>query len=597
LLENGGNIELASSNAQNLQLVIKNIGEGNFEFTGNPLPVIISGDDVLKVSSQPISNSLMYGESGSFEIQYNPVSGNEYISTLEIPFSGDNLYSFEFLSNSFQAPFNALEFNPFILGNDYFEILNSDSLNFIDNFSIEFWAINYSVNNLQTIISKAEPSIGGFAVGTENAFPVFEVWDSLGNHHKITGQQLLNQHRWYHFALVFENGVLKGYINSTKIGEIDTDARLGTTPNKLIAGKSSWDIASINQFSGMIDEIRIWDKALSEIEMSENMDNEISGDENDLAVYHNGNLNTSGRIFDNAGFDNNGIVRELASWWKSNALIVPKIAKASNITNSGFIANWQTTETGVVNEYLLDVSESVDFATFLPGYNARKINGISDTIENLTAGTNYFYRVRANIYDADFDAEVGAFSKSSQVTTINDCDLPEKPETPAGETMFCKDPENMIYTVAEVQNAESYQWIISPSNAGTTTSTTNSAEIDFTNDFSGDIKIAVIGNNFCGNGEISDSLEVTISICTKIDDLNNINPITIYPNPSEGKFTIFFKDNSIKYYHVINSLGQVIQKKQVHKNVEQVEWLDQGIYLLCFYNEKIIISKQVIIIQ
>jgi hypothetical protein len=163
------------------------------------------------------------------------------------------------------------------------------------------------------------------------------------------------------------------------------------------------------------------------------MDNEISGDENDLAVYHNGNLNTSGRIFDNAGFDNNGIVRELASWWKSNALIVPKIAKASNITNSGFIANWQTTETGVVNEYLLDVSESVDFATFLPGYNARKINGISDTIENLKAGTNYFYRVRANIYDADFDAEVGAYSKSSQVTTINDCDLPEKPETPAGE--------------------------------------------------------------------------------------------------------------------------------------------------------------------
>lgn len=70
----------------------------------------------------------------------------------------------------------------------------------------------------------------------------------------------------------------------------------------------------------------------------------------------------------------------------------PNALPASNITQSGFTANWDVV-TGATG-YQLDVS-SDNFTTFLAGYNSFSTTSLSHALSGLSAATPYHYRVRA----------------------------------------------------------------------------------------------------------------------------------------------------------------------------------------------------------
>src|SRR5437762_3463333 len=73
----------------------------------------------------------------------------------------------------------------------------------------------------------------------------------------------------------------------------------------------------------------------------------------------------------------------------------PTAKPATNITNSGFTAHWSSV-TGATS-YLLDVSTSSAFSTFVTGYQNLSVgNVISRSVSGLSAGRTYYYRVRAH---------------------------------------------------------------------------------------------------------------------------------------------------------------------------------------------------------
>ncbi len=72
---------------------------------------------------------------------------------------------------------------------------------------------------------------------------------------------------------------------------------------------------------------------------------------------------------------------------------VPDVAPATDITETGFTANWGTV-TGA-DSYLFDLSMNINFSGYVTGYQDKSVNGNSLNIAGLTDGTLYYYRVRA----------------------------------------------------------------------------------------------------------------------------------------------------------------------------------------------------------
>ncbi len=72
----------------------------------------------------------------------------------------------------------------------------------------------------------------------------------------------------------------------------------------------------------------------------------------------------------------------------------PRARNATNVTASSFTANWRSVTSA--NGYLLDVSTSSSFVTYVPGYENLDVgNTTSQNVTGLTANTNYYYRLRA----------------------------------------------------------------------------------------------------------------------------------------------------------------------------------------------------------
>ncbi|WP_298498316.1 endo-1,4-beta-xylanase [uncultured Algibacter sp.] len=75
------------------------------------------------------------------------------------------------------------------------------------------------------------------------------------------------------------------------------------------------------------------------------------------------------------------------------ALATPFASNASNITDNSFTANWVLVPKA--ESYLIDVSTSNSFSTFVTGYSGLEQSATTVEVTGLSSGITYFYRVRA----------------------------------------------------------------------------------------------------------------------------------------------------------------------------------------------------------
>ena len=88
--------------------------------------------------------------------------------------------------------------------------------------------------------------------------------------------------------------------------------------------------------------------------------------------------------------------------------------------------------------------------------------------------------------------------------------LPGAGSQPTGNNNVCAG-ETADYQSDPVPDATSLVWTLDPMDAGTIIGTGENIQIEWAVDFSGMAYLSVYGTNDCGDGEVSDNLEVTVS--------------------------------------------------------------------------------------
>jgi hypothetical protein len=211
------------------------------------------------------------------------------------------------------------------------------------------------------------------------------------------------------------------------------------------------------------------------------------------------------------------------------------------------------------------------------------------------------------IYDVTLTVSDGTDTHTHTFDDYITVDYPaEQPETPLGDTMVCINfVWQSVYTTTGSANAASYDWELTPEEAGTIPGAGEEVTVEWNEDFTGMATIKVRGVNACGNGDFSDEFEVMVDICANVEQFVE-SPFTIYPNPASRHIGVDFSSKCQGIYELslYNQLGDVVLPLQevnvaVNSSVSlDLKGLRPGIYVLVFRNadsvwkEKVILTGQ-----
>jgi hypothetical protein len=169
------------------------------------------------------------------------------------------------------------------------------------------------------------------------------VW---GYNHDVTGSTVLSTGIWYHIAITYNalDGELKSYIN----GAIDINTT--TTDYTTSLGTVEIGRAGTDEFNGKIDEIGIWNEALTSAEIT--------------ALYNSGSgLSPSSNSGDYSSSSN------LQAYWNFNEGSGTALTDQTTNGNNGTItgATWSedvpiSIEGGFFSTYTFNVTDTVDAA-------------------------------------------------------------------------------------------------------------------------------------------------------------------------------------------------------------------------------------------
>jgi len=178
----------------------------------------------------------------------------------------------------------ALEFDGM---NDYVEITNESAFDFTEAISLEAWIKPAMLSGIQGVMSK---NFGNNAhpyqirlVNDEVLFGFYS--NTIGWQPVQTSSANLQIGEWVHIACTYNMQYVKIYINGEQKASVYKSFEIPLNDQPVEIGRSK-DVY-YEYFSGIIDEVRIWDIALGQQEVLENMCTNYagSGNENLIAYY------------------------------------------------------------------------------------------------------------------------------------------------------------------------------------------------------------------------------------------------------------------------------------------------------------------------
>ena len=251
-------------------------------------------------------------------------------------------------------------------------VVNQPELEISGNITIEMWIYNYGADNDRNIFYKNRTAEGviwiGNAGGKSNVL-VYQ-YGNGGIYQSFVGTTSIEINKWTHIALVRDltNAKLYWYIN----GALDKETSAIYTESS----SSSTNIYigfSGTKFNGLLDEFRIWNKALTKEELKEIMYNKLSDIQNESTIlnidFDSHNLDT---IYNSSPNKINGILSYGAtlsnkhqsllnySWSNSSTNSYVDVCPTITSTYTITLTNGETTKTEQVIVYVNQLKENYE---------------------------------------------------------------------------------------------------------------------------------------------------------------------------------------------------------------------------------------------
>jgi hypothetical protein len=391
-----------------------------------------------------------------------------------------------------------------------------------------------------------------------------------------TGNFNLFDGNWHHVAATFDGTTRAILIDGVIVASDQPSGHNVTTANNLAIGVA--DINLSEYFTGTMDEVRIWNRGLCQGEIQNNMNAELKAPQTGLVLYYKFNEGIAAgtntvitTAADSSGNGNNGTL--------------------TNFALTGTTSNWVTP--GAVTTGSLAPAFAGSVISIITYTNAICAGTSTTFTATGNAGNSYVWSASANSATTNtvVVTPTGTASTVYSVVGTNSVGC----ITNIATTTLSVNPLPTI-TVNSGTVCVGNSFTITPSGANTYTYSSGNAII--TPIVAATTNYTVSGTN--GNGCVNTTtVSVDAQTCsTGIDGSNNTMQVMVYPNPSNGSFSIATSISENTTLVIYNSIGQLVYMQQLSKSVETINTnLDNGMYTIKLQNTQGVSTQHIIIAQ
>ena len=166
---------------------------------------------------------------------------------------------------------NALSFNG---TSSRVNINDANSLDLRTGMTLEAWVYPTSLTGWRTVMLKEISGDLSYGIYASDDASRPAVYINIGGSElSVQGTASISLNTWTHLAGTYDGAMLRLFVNGSQVGTRATTGSIGVSTNPLrIGGNAIWG----EYFSGRIDEVRIYNRALTPTEIQTDMNTSIS---------------------------------------------------------------------------------------------------------------------------------------------------------------------------------------------------------------------------------------------------------------------------------------------------------------------------------
>ncbi len=158
--------------------------------------------------------------------------------------------------------------------NDLVTVPDGDALDFARNMTLEAWVNPTTITGAwRTVAIKERPGglVYALYAGTDNGRPGANVFAG-GNEFDAFGTSQITLNTWTHLAMTLDATTLRLYVNGTQVATRGVSLSMAASTGALkIGGNNVWP----EWFKGLIDEVRVYNRALTATEIQVDRDRPV----------------------------------------------------------------------------------------------------------------------------------------------------------------------------------------------------------------------------------------------------------------------------------------------------------------------------------